>query len=48
MKQGQILELFGTDPEALRNLPSILKNGKDRIIEIQEYPEYHRLLIRRG
>jgi tRNA 2-thiouridine synthesizing protein A len=48
MKQGQILELLGTDPEALKNLPSILKNGNDRIIEIQEYPDYHRLLIRRG
>ena len=48
MKSGQILELLGTDPEALTNFPSILKNGKDRIIEIQEYPEYHRLLIRRG
>ena len=48
MKPGQILELLGTDPEALKNLPSILKNGNDRIIEIKEYPDYHRLLIRRG
>ncbi|EFK08680.1 conserved hypothetical protein [delta proteobacterium NaphS2] len=48
MKPGQILELFGTDPEALKNLPSILKNGNDRIIEVKKYPDYHRLLIRRG
>jgi TusA-related sulfurtransferase len=48
MKPGQILELFGTDPEALKNLPSILKNGNDRIIEVKEYPDHHRLLIRRG
>ena len=48
MKPGQILELLGTDPEALKNLPSILKNGNDRIIEVEKYPDYHRLLIRRG
>ncbi len=48
MKPGQILELLGTDPEALKNLPSVLKNGNDRIIEVEKYPDHHRLLIRRG
>lgn len=48
MKAGQILELLGTDPEALKNFPSILKNGNDRIIDVKEYPDHHRLLIRRG
>ena len=48
MKPGQILELFGTDPEALKNFPSILRHGNDRIIEVKEFSDYHRLLIRRG
>ncbi len=48
MKPGQILEMLTTDPETLKNFPSILRSGNDRIIEIKHYPDYHRLLIRRG
>jgi tRNA 2-thiouridine synthesizing protein A len=48
MEPGQILELLGTDSETLKNFPSILRSGNDRIIEIKQYPDYHRLLIRRG
>ena len=48
MKPGQILELLGTDPETLKNFPSILRSGDDRIIEVKQYPDYHRMLIRRG
>lgn len=48
MEPGQILEVLGTDSETLKNFPSILRNGKDRIIEVKQYPDHHRLLIRRG
>ena len=48
MKPGEILELLGTDSETLRNLPSVLKSGNDRIIAVKEHRDYHRLLIRRG
>ena len=48
MKPGEILELLGTDPEALKNFPSILRHGNDRIINVKEYADHHRLLIRRG
>ena len=48
MKPGQILELYSTDPETLKNFPSILRNGNDRVIEVKYYPDYHRMLIRRG
>ena len=48
MVEGQILELLITDPETLKNFPSVLRSGNDRIIEIKQFPGYHRLLIRRG
>jgi TusA-related sulfurtransferase len=48
MAPEQILEVVGTDPETLKNFPSILRNGKDRIVEVKKYPDHHRLLIRRG
>ena len=48
MKTGEILELYTTDTETLKNFPSILKNGKDRVIDVKHYPDYHRMLIRRG
>jgi len=48
MKPGQILEFYSTDPETLKNFPSILRSGNDRVIEVKQYPDYHRMLIRRG
>ena len=48
MKPGQVLELFSTDPETLKNFPPILRNGNDRVIDVKQYPDYHRILIRRG
>jgi TusA-related sulfurtransferase len=48
MKPGETLEVLGTDPKTLKNFPPILKNGNDRIVEVKEYLDYHRLLIRKG
>ncbi len=48
MKPGQVLELIGTDSLTLVNFPSVLKNGNDRIMDVKEYPDHHRILIRRG
>jgi TusA-related sulfurtransferase len=48
MKPGQILEVYSTDPETLKNFPLILRNGNDKVIGVKQYPDYHRMLIRRG
>jgi tRNA 2-thiouridine synthesizing protein A len=48
MEPGQVLELLGTDPESLSKVPSVLRHGKDKVIEVKQYADYHRLLIRRG
>jgi tRNA 2-thiouridine synthesizing protein A len=48
MNTGQVLEVMSTDPEAPKHFPSILHNGTDRVVKVEEAPGYFRLLIRRG
>lgn len=48
MNPGQVLELLVTDSETLRHFPSILRSGNDEIMDVQHYPDHHRMVIRRG
>jgi len=48
MEPGRILAVLCTDPDTLSSFPAILKTGSDRIIELKQFPDYHRLLVRRG
>ena len=48
MSPGQVLEVISTDPEAQKNFPQVLGRGRDRLISIEQYEDYYRLVIQRG
>lgn len=48
LKPGQILEVLGTDPLTLKDLPHILAQKGDQLIGIDKQPEFFRMFLRRG
>jgi tRNA 2-thiouridine synthesizing protein A len=48
MKPGEILEVLGTDPLTLEDLPLILKQSEDELIKVNEDKNFFRLYLRRG
>lgn len=48
LKPGQVLEVLGTDPDTLKDLPHILEQSEDQLIGIDKQPEFFRLYLRRG
>jgi tRNA 2-thiouridine synthesizing protein A len=48
MNQGQILEVLGTDPQAMRSLPVVLGRAGDEVLAVEDGPEFFRLYLRRG
>ena len=48
LEPGQILEVLGTDPLTLKDLPHILEQSGDRLIEVDKQTDYFRMFLRRG
>jgi tRNA 2-thiouridine synthesizing protein A len=48
LKPGQILEVLGTDPLTLKDLPHILEQSGDQLIGIDKQPDFFRMFLRRG
>ena len=48
LKPGQIIEVLGTDPLTLKDLPHILEQSGDQLIEIDKQPEFFKMFLRRG
>jgi len=48
MHHGQVLEVLGTDPQAIRNLPAVLDRAGDGLLAVEEGPEFFRLYLRKG
>jgi tRNA 2-thiouridine synthesizing protein A len=48
LKPGQVLEVLGTDPLTLKDLPLILQHSDDKLIRVDEELGFFRLYLRRG
>lgn len=48
LESGQILEVLGTDPLILEDLPRILEGADNHLIGTEKEPDYFRLYLRRG
>jgi tRNA 2-thiouridine synthesizing protein A len=48
LKPGQILEVLGTDPLTLKDLPHILEQRGDKLIGVDKQPGFFRMFLRRG
>jgi len=48
MDQGQVLEVLGTDPQAIRSLPVVLGRAGDEVLGVEDGPEFFRLYLRKG
>ena len=48
MKPGQVLEVLGTDPLTLEDLPLVLQQSKDELIKVNKGKKFFRLYLRRG
>jgi TusA-related sulfurtransferase len=48
LKPGQVLEVLGTDPLTLKDLPLILQHSGDKLIRVDEELNFFRLYLRRG
>ena len=48
LKPGQILEVLGTDPLTLKDLPHILEQRGDKLIGVDKQPDFFRMFLRRG
>jgi tRNA 2-thiouridine synthesizing protein A len=48
MEPGKVLEVLVTDPQIIRDLPSVLSQGNDQLIKVDQQREVYRLYVRRG
>ena len=48
MKQGEVLEVLGTDPLTLEDLPLVLQQSEDELIKVDQDKNFFRLYLRRG
>jgi TusA-related sulfurtransferase len=48
MDYGQVLEVLGTDPQAIRTLPAVLDRDGDEVLAVEDGPEFFRLYLRKG
>lgn len=48
MKPGEVLEVLGTDPLTLEDLPLVLEQSEDELIEVNKDKNFFRLYLRRG
>lgn len=45
LKPGQVLEMLGTDPLTLKDLPRILENSDHELIKVDEEASIFRLFL---
>ena len=48
MEPGKILEVLATDPQIVKDLPSVLRQSNDELIEVDKQRGVYRLYVRRG
>jgi TusA-related sulfurtransferase len=48
MDQGQVLEVLGTDPQAIRSLLIVLGRAGDEVLAVEDGPDFFRLYLRKG
>ena len=48
MKPGEVLEVLGTDPLTLEDLPLVLQQSEDELIKVDKDKNFFRLYLRRG
>lgn len=48
MKPGEVLEVLGTDPLTLEDLPLVLQESEDELIKVDKDKNFFRLYLRRG
>lgn len=48
MKPGEVLEVLGTDPLTLEDLPHVLQESEDELIKVDKDKNFFRLYLRRG
>ncbi|RLA85875.1 MAG: sulfurtransferase TusA family protein [Deltaproteobacteria bacterium] len=48
MEPGKVLEVLVTDPQIIRDLPSVLRQSNDQLIKVDQQRELYRLYVRRG
>jgi hypothetical protein len=48
MDEGQVLEVLGTDPQAIRTLPVVLSRAGDEVLGLEDGPDFFRLYLRKG
>ena len=48
LRPGQILEVLGTDPLTLEDLPHILERSGDKLIGVDKQPDFFRMFLLRG
>lgn len=48
MEPGKVLEVLVTDPQIIRDLPSVLTQGNDQLIKVDQQREVYHLYVRRG
>ena len=48
MKPGEVLEVLGTDPLTLEDLPLVLQRSEDELIKVDKDKNFFKLYLRRG
>jgi tRNA 2-thiouridine synthesizing protein A len=48
MDQGQVLEVLGTGPQAMENLPVVLGRAGDEVLGVEDGPKFFRLYLRKA
>ena len=48
MEPGKVLEVLASDPQVIKDLPSVLKHRDDLLIKVDEESNGYRLYLRRG
>jgi tRNA 2-thiouridine synthesizing protein A len=48
MEPGKVLEVLASDPQVIKDLPSVLKHKDDLLIKVDEERDGYRLYVRRG
>ena len=48
MEPGKVLEVLASDPQIIKDLPSVLKQRDDLLIGVEQQKSVYRIYLRRG
>ena len=48
MEPGKVLEVLASDPQIVKDFPSVLKQRDDPLIGVEEQKSVYRIYVRRG